>query len=88
MLGNMKPELLTLRDAARLLGLSASTLAHQARIGHLRARKLGDLWIVEPREVERYRAESRGRPGRRAGRRKRAEGARRHARTLGPRGEG
>lgn len=56
--------MLTLSEAAARLGLSASTLRHQAQAGRLRARLVGTTYIVTEREVERYRAEHLGKPGR------------------------
>lgn len=56
--------MLTLAQAAERLGLSASTLRHQVHSGSLRARLIGKTYVVTEREVERYRAESMGRPGR------------------------
>lgn len=47
--------MLTLREAAELLGLSPVTLRVQAERGTLRARKIGRDWMVTPAEVERYR---------------------------------
>lgn len=58
--------MLTLAQAAELLGVSHNTLRHQANTGRLRAVKIGRDWLVEEAEVERYRAQSLGRPGRRA----------------------
>lgn len=55
---------LTMAEAADRLGLSVSTVRHQAQAGRLRAAKAGRDWLVTEREVERYRAESLGRPGR------------------------
>lgn len=57
--------MLTLVEAASRLGLSPSTLRHQAQSGRLRARLIGKTYVVTEREVERYRDESRGKPGRR-----------------------
>lgn len=51
--------MLTLAEAAALLDLSPDTLRWQVRNGRLRARKVGPLWTVSEREVERYRHESR-----------------------------
>lgn len=56
---------MTLAEAGPVLGLSPATLRNQARAGRLHARLMGKTWVVTPREVERYRAESLGRPGRR-----------------------
>jgi excisionase family DNA binding protein len=57
-------KILTLAEAGDRLGLSASTLRTQVRRGRLRATMVGKTWTVTEREVERYRAESLGRPGR------------------------
>ena len=51
--------MLTLAEAATSLGLSAATLRWQIRNGKLRAKKVGPVWTVSEREVERYRRESR-----------------------------
>jgi excisionase family DNA binding protein len=58
---------LTLTQAGTLLGVSPATLRSQVRNGRLRATLVGKTYVVTPREVERYRAESLGRPGRRHG---------------------
>lgn len=50
--------MLTLVEAANRLGLSPATLRWQVRNGKLRARKVGPIWTVSEREVERYRRES------------------------------
>jgi excisionase family DNA binding protein len=57
--------MLTLNQAATQLGLSPSTLLTQIKRGRLRARRVGPMWTVTEREVERYRAESVGKAGRR-----------------------
>jgi len=49
---------LTLEQAAASLGVAASTLRVQIRNGKLRGTKIGRDWTVTPREVERYRRES------------------------------
>ena len=46
---------MTLEAAALALGVSASTLRWQIHNGKLRATKLGPMWVVTPKEVERYR---------------------------------
>ncbi len=56
--------MLTLSEAAAQLGLAASTLRHQVQAGRLRARLVGKTYVVTAGEVERYRAEHLGRPGR------------------------
>lgn len=50
---------MTLIEAASALGLSPTTLRIQIRNGKLRAKKVGRDWAVTPKEVERYRRESR-----------------------------
>jgi excisionase family DNA binding protein len=56
---------MTLNEAAAALGVSPTTLRCQAGAGRIRAQKIGPLWTVTPAEVERYRRESLGKPGRR-----------------------
>ena len=51
--------ILTLTEAAALLGVESGTLRRQVRLGKLKATKLGPIWTVEQAEVDRYRAESR-----------------------------
>jgi excisionase family DNA binding protein len=50
---------LTLAEAARRLGVHASTLRHQIANGRLKARKIGRDWTVSEREVDRYARENR-----------------------------
>jgi excisionase family DNA binding protein len=47
----------TIPEAAAMLGLSPATLRLQARIGKLRATKIGREWVVNTAEIERYRRE-------------------------------
>lgn len=56
---------LTLIDAAARLGVSPDNLRGALRRGALRGTKIGRDWTVTETEVERYRRESLGRPGRR-----------------------
>jgi excisionase family DNA binding protein len=56
--------LLTLREAAAQLGITADTLRAQVRRRRLRASKLGRDWLVEAGEVARYERTSLGRAGR------------------------
>lgn len=56
--------MLTLTEAADQLGLAASTLRHQVQAGRLRARLVGKTYVVSAGEVERYRREHLGKPGR------------------------
>lgn len=51
--------MLVLADAAKRLGVHHDTLRRQIRLGKLRARKIGPIWTVSEREVERYRRENR-----------------------------
>lgn len=50
---------MTLIQAADALGVSASTLRTQIKLGVLKAQKVGRDWHVTPAEVARYRAENR-----------------------------
>ena len=56
---------MTVGEAAKHLGLSPATLRRQIANGRMTATKLGRDWDIAADEVARYRAESRGRPGRR-----------------------
>jgi excisionase family DNA binding protein len=55
--------MMTLNQAAAALGVSAATLRQQIAAGRLRAAKLGPLWVVDEREIARYRRDSLGQPG-------------------------
>jgi excisionase family DNA binding protein len=55
---------ITLAEAAKRLGLSTSTLLTQVKRGRFKAERISTFYIVTEREVERYRAESLGKPGR------------------------
>lgn len=50
---------MTLQEAATRLGVQPATLRQQIANGKLRAQKLGRDWHVTPKEVDRYRKESR-----------------------------
>ena len=52
---------LTLKDAAKELGLHPATLRSQIRYGHLTTQKFGSVHAVSRAEIERYRRESLGR---------------------------
>ena len=47
--------MMSLPEAAKSLGLAASTLRWQIKNGRLAARKVSRDWYVTPEEVERYR---------------------------------
>lgn len=55
---------LTVTEAAASLGLARSTLLHQITNGAIKATRVGPIWTITEREVEHYRATSKGRPGR------------------------
>jgi len=56
--------LLSLSEAAAVLGLEPGTLRVQIHNKKLRGRKVGPIWTVTAEEVERYRSSSlRGSPG-------------------------
>ena len=48
----------TIPQAAEDLGVSPQTLRLQARLGKLRATKVGREWLVNDSEIERYRREN------------------------------
>jgi excisionase family DNA binding protein len=56
--------LMTLKEAAEILGLKPDTLRLQIRNGRMRGRKRGRDLFVTRTEVDRYQRESLGRPGR------------------------
>jgi excisionase family DNA binding protein len=51
---------MTLAEAAKVLGVDPGTLRVQIHKGKLKGRKIGPIWTVTPKEVERYRRESLG----------------------------
>lgn len=57
---------MTTTEAAERLGIAPTTVRRQIEQGRIAARKVGRDWHVTLREVEHYRAESLGRPGRRS----------------------
>lgn len=57
-------EVRTLAEAAAALGVSATTLRHQAAAGRFRARLIAKTWITTDEEIERYRREHLGNIGR------------------------
>jgi hypothetical protein len=56
---SVSDEQLTLAVAATRLGIAHATLRWQIKNGKLRARKVGPIWTVSEREVERYARENR-----------------------------
>lgn len=54
----------TVTEAAAALGLKPSTIRAQIKNGAIKATRIGPIWTITPREVERYRATSKGKPGR------------------------
>lgn len=60
------PDLFTLAQAATALGVSPTTLRHQVAAGRLRATLYGRTYLIDRAELERYRRDSVGRPGRKA----------------------
>ncbi len=61
-----KNDVVTLKEAAEMLGVQAATLRSQARFGTLKTRKFGSVHAVTIDEVERYRRENLGRFAKRA----------------------
>ncbi len=57
-------EVLTLIDVEKRIEVSASTLRKSAEAGTLAATKMGKTWLVTVEEVDRYRRENKGKPGR------------------------
>lgn len=56
-------ELLTVSQAAERLGLSRKTVWLQINRGVLTASRLGSVWVVTAREVDRYARENKGKVG-------------------------
>ena len=55
----------TVTEAAQALGLSPRTLQEQIARGRIKAVRHGPIWWITEAEVDRYRRESLGKPGRR-----------------------
>lgn len=53
------PQMVTLAEAATILGVQAGTLRVQIHNGRLEGQKVGQAWVVSDREVERYARENR-----------------------------
>jgi excisionase family DNA binding protein len=56
-------EVLTLSEAAERLELDRTTLFRQIKSGALKAQKSGAIWLIDARDVEKYRAEHKGKRG-------------------------
>jgi excisionase family DNA binding protein len=56
-------ELLTVSQAAERLGLSRKTVWLQINRGVLSAARLGSVWVITAREVDRYARENKGKVG-------------------------
>ena len=56
-------EVLTLSEAAERLDLDRTTIFRQIKAGAIKAEKSGAIWLIDAREVERYRDEHRGKHG-------------------------
>jgi excisionase family DNA binding protein len=48
---------MTLSEAAKVLGVDPGTLRVQIHNGKLRGKKVGPIWTVSQREIDRYRIE-------------------------------
>jgi excisionase family DNA binding protein len=59
---------MTVTEAAERLGLKPRTLQEQIARGRIKAVRHGPIWWITEAEVERYRRESLGKPGRKADR--------------------
>ncbi len=57
--------LLTVYQAATRLGITGDGVMAAIRRGAMAAERLGSFWVITPQEVERYRRDSLGKPGRR-----------------------
>ena len=55
---------MTVTEAAAALGLWPATIRAQIKNGAIKATRIGPIWTITPREVERYRITSLGKPGR------------------------
>ena len=51
--------MLTLSEAAVRLGVTPDTLRQQIANGRLRAKKVGPIWTITERELDRYARENR-----------------------------
>jgi len=77
-------KLLTVRDAAQVLGISGARVRVLIAVGRLPARKLGPAWVIEAGDLRRVRVRRPGRPRTRRSDPGRPEEARkRHGRATG-----
>jgi hypothetical protein len=58
------PEILTLAEVSKRIGVSTTTLRIQAENGVLRGIVKGGVWLTTPAEADRYAREHKGKPGR------------------------
>jgi len=56
-------EVLTIHEAADRLKLDRTTIFRQIKAGAIKAEKTGAIWLIDAREVERYRDEHKGKHG-------------------------
>jgi len=61
-------QILTVAEAAAILGVAPSSVRHAIRAGRLEARKAGRDWLLRPEDVLMYKANRRnsGRPFKRS----------------------
>lgn len=57
-------EVLSLGEAAKVLGVTRRNLSNQAKRGRIQAVMLGDRYVVTADELARYKREQAGKPGR------------------------
>ncbi len=58
--------MLSLAEAAEVLGVTRRNLSNQAKRGRINAIMLGDRYVVTAEEVDRYQKEQAGKPGRKS----------------------
>jgi excisionase family DNA binding protein len=56
-------EVLTISEVAERLALDRTTIFRQIKSGAIKAEKSGAVWLVDAREVERYRTDHKGKHG-------------------------
>jgi excisionase family DNA binding protein len=58
-----REEVLTLAQAAEVIGLSPNTLRNQIKNGALHGWLVGKTYVVRPKDLETYRKKHKGKPG-------------------------